>query len=139
MQTENSLMTNGNITKQESETPSGVERAEARQVFQPQVDIVETADAVYLVADMPGVDENGADLMLEKHVLTLRGRVEPPSRPGYTLGYAEFQVGDYERTFTISSEIDRDRIEASMKDGVLSVKLPKSQRAATQHIAVKAG
>ena len=127
------------VTKRESETPEGTERTSTRAVFQPRVDIRETADAVWLLADMPGVDEASTDVTLEKNVLTIRGTVAPQRPEGYSLAWAEYDVGDYERSFTVSTDVDRDRIEASVRNGVVRIKLPKSKRAATQKIAVRGG
>ena len=124
---------------QGSGAPEGVERAASRRVFRPNVDIIDAPGAVYLVADVPGVDEAGAEVQLERNVLTIRGHVSPPQFPGYSPTFMEFEVGDFERAFTISSEIDRDRIEAAVKDGVLRVTLPKARHGGSHKIAVKAG
>ena len=132
-------MSETTVTKRESETPEGTERTSTRPVFQPQVDIRETGDAIWLVADMPGVDEHSTEVMLEKNVLTIRGTVAPQQPDGYSLVWAEYQVGDYERSFTVSNEIDRDGIEALVRNGVVRIKLPKSKRAAMQKIAVRGG
>jgi HSP20 family protein len=126
------------LTKRETDVPEGAERTSSRIVFQPRVDIRETADAVWLQADMPGVDESSTDITLEKNVLTVRGTVAPPHPEGYSVLYTEYRVGDFERTFAVSAEVDRDGIEASVKNGVLSVRLPKSKQAAARKIAVHA-
>ena len=127
------------IQKQESGTPDGAERTRTRKVYVPQVDIFETEDAILLLADLPGVDEKGIDVTIEKNVLTIKGTasVEPPA--GLTLAYAEYGLGDYERTFTISNEIDRDAVEASIKNGVVRLTLPKSKHAKAKKVAVAAG
>lgn len=125
--------------KTECQKTETAERPRARSVYRPHVDIVETADAVLLTADLPGVTENDVDVMLDKDVLTLRARVEPPHYEGYVPAALEYGVGDWERAFTVSNEIDRGRIEASVKDGVLRVRLPKSPVATTRRIAVTAG
>jgi HSP20 family molecular chaperone IbpA len=125
--------------KQPSESPDGAERVSARPVYRPTVDILETEKAVILMADVPGVDEAGADITLDKNVLTITGKVSPPQFEGYGLAHCEYGVGDFERSFTISNEIDREGIEASVRDGVLSVTLPKSKQAVAKKISVKAG
>lgn len=114
--------------RQKTQASEGVERTRSRTVYRPMVDIIESADAVTLLSDMPGVDEKNTDITLDNNVLTVSGAVEPPRYEGYTLAYAEYGVGDYERAFTLSDEIDRDRIEATVKDGVLQVVLPKSKK-----------
>lgn len=125
--------------KKESETPHGAERTKARKVFVPLVDIVEAEGALLLVADMPGVDEKGIDVTVEKNILTVKGAVESEVPEGYQLSYEEYGVGDYERSFTISNEIDREGITATIKDGVLKVSLPLAKQAATRKVAVVAG
>lgn len=115
------------------------QEAEERAVLLPRVDIAETEDAVLLTAEMPGVDEAGIDVTVEKNVLTIRGSVQRPQLEGYTLAYSEYEIGDYEREFTLSQEIDREHIEATVKDGVLRLQLPKAKGAGTHKIRVKAG
>jgi HSP20 family molecular chaperone IbpA len=94
---------------------------------------------LHLVADLPGVDEQGVEILIEKNVLTLRGRVGEEAPAGFQLRYEEYGVGDYERTFTLPNEIDREAIKATLKDGVLRVTLPKLQPQATRRVLVTAG
>lgn len=107
------------------------------KVFVPQVDIVESEDRILLVADVPGVDQDGLEITLEKNVLTIKGTVTPHTPEGYQLAYSEYGVGNYERAFTVSNDIDRQGIEAVVKDGVLRLTLPKAKHATLQKIAVK--
>lgn len=107
------------------------------KVFVPQVDIVESEDRIVLVADLPGVDQDHLDITLEKNVLTLKGTVAPYAPEGYQLAYSEYAVGNFERAFTVSNDIDRQGIEAVVKDGVLTLTLSKAKHAVVQKIAVK--
>lgn len=132
----NETLTTPEVTKQEVPA-SGAERIQARKAYIPRTDIYELNDEIMLVADMPGVDENSVDITLEKDVLTLEGLVEPTNFEGYQLSYSEYGVGDYRRQFTLSNEIDRDRIEATVKNGVLTLRLPKANFAKTKKISVK--
>ena len=125
------------IGKQEVSAPEGVERTRTGRVYLPAVDIYETDQDVVLMADMPGVDENSVDVSLEKNVLTIYGRVEPQIPAGHTLAYAEYRIGDYQRSFTISNTIDWERIEGVVKNGVLRLTLPKAGPATTKKISVK--
>jgi HSP20 family protein len=125
------------MQKREASSPVETERTQARKVFIPRVDICETKDAIVLLADMPGVDEKSIDITLEKSVLTLLGRVEPDTYEGYRAAYVEYDAGDYERAFTLSDEIDRDRIDASVKNGVLRLTLPKAEPVKLKKINVK--
>lgn len=119
-------------------TTEGTERTRARRAYIPRVDIYETEDALVMLADMPGVDENSVDITLEKNVLSINGYVEPAQPDNYSLAYAEYGVGDYQRSFTLSDEIDRDKIEAIVQNGVLRLHLPKAGPAKTRKITVKA-
>ena len=123
--------------KHEVETVDGAERTRARRAYVPRVDIYETEDAIVLLTDMPGVDENSVDITLEKNVLTISGYVEGDDPDSYSLSYAEYESGDYERSFNLSEEIDREKIEATVKNGVLRLHLPKAGPAKTHKITVK--
>jgi HSP20 family protein len=127
------------VHKHESETPHGTERIQARKVYVPLVDIVETDQALLLIADMPGVDQSGVDVNIEKNILTMRGTVGNEVPKGYKLSYEEYGIGDYERSFTLPNEIDRDGIQATIKDGVLRVTLPKAKQAVAKKVPVVAG
>ena len=126
------------IQKEEANTPEEGERTRECPVYVPRADIFESEDKVVVIADMPGVDESSVDIVLEKNTLTIRGFVEAESHEGYTLSYAEYGVGDYERSFVLSNEIDQDKIAASMKNGVLHLMLPKVDEVKTRRIQVKA-
>jgi HSP20 family protein len=107
---------------------SGAERTRDQIAFVPRADIYETNDTIVVVADMPGVDEHSLDITLENDVLTINGYVEPAALDNYRLAYAEYRVGDYHR----------ENIEATVRDGVLRLHLPKAAPT-TRKIAVKAG
>lgn len=128
-----------NLTKEECQEPAGVERTGQRAVFRPHVDIIDGPEQVSLRVNMPGVNENSVDLTLEKNILTIHGRVDDSSFSGFELTHAEYGVGDYERSFRLTNEVDREGIEAKMKDGVLRVQLQKSKQAIQQKIPVKLG
>jgi len=109
---------------------------EPPQVFAPLADIFECAEALYVVAEMPGIDPDSVEVTFERSVLRLaaRNQMSPPA--GMSLLHSEYRVGDFERTFTIGVEVDAGRIEASIRDGLLRVMLPKA--APTSHrVAVK--
>ncbi|HEX8599075.1 MAG TPA: Hsp20/alpha crystallin family protein [Chloroflexia bacterium] len=123
--------------KQELQTTDGVERTRSGRIYTPAVDIYETNEAIVLVADMPGVDESSVDVTLEKNVLTIHGRVQPWQFEDHSLRYAEYGIGDYQRSFTISNQIDWEHIEGSVSNGVLRLTLPKTGPAQTRKIAIK--
>jgi HSP20 family molecular chaperone IbpA len=110
-----------------------------RRVYTPKVDIVETDDAIDVIADMPGVDESSVEITLEKGVLTIYGKVDWKEPESHDPVYREYGIGDFQRSFTLSDAIDQERIEARVKNGVLRVKLPKGAGARVRQIAVKGG
>ena len=123
--------------KKSAQTPVETERTRNRKVFVPKADIIETGDAMVLYADMPGVDEKSVEVTLEKNILTITGTVKQDEYAGRSICYAEYDVGDYERAFTISDEVDRDRIEAAVKNGVLTLTLRKAPQAEVRKINVR--
>jgi HSP20 family molecular chaperone IbpA len=115
-----------------------VERTRERPVYTPRTDILETEDRVVLVADMPGVDERSIDVTLERNVLTIFGRTQESVPEGWRLAYAEYERGDYQRSFALSGQADASGIQASMRNGVLRVNVPKT-KPAVKRIPVTAG
>ena len=124
--------------KQEVTTMSEAERTRDRRAFVPRADIYETDDEIIVVADMPGVDENSVDITLEKNILTINAYAEPAEPENYTLTYAEYETGDYQRSFTLSNQIDQDNIRATVRNGVLQLCMSKAGPAKARKIVVKA-
>lgn len=125
--------------KKEVATGQGEERTRQRKVYMPAVDILEGKDGTTVIADMPGVDDSTVDVTIEKNILEIYGKVEPDIPQDMRLAGSEYGIGDYHRRFTLSDEIDRDRIQATVKNGVLRLILPKAEKAKTRKIEVKAG
>ena len=127
------------LQRQDAQTSEKVERTRSRRVFVPPVDIFETPESVVLVADMPGVAEKDVSITLENDLLTIEGNLEDPSYPGQALTYQEYENGDYRRVFTLSTDVERDKIAATVKDGVLRLELPKAEPVKARKIEVRAG
>lgn len=125
--------------KKEVTTTQREERTRERRVYAPLVDIVEGKDETTVIADIPGVDESSVDITVEKNILEIYGKVDPDIPQDMRLVISEYGIGDYHRRFTLSDEIDRDRIQATVKNGVLRLILPKSEKAKTRKIEIKAG
>lgn len=123
---------------QKTQNTAAMERIRNVKTFVPRVDIYETREALFLIADMPGVDDKTVDVELEKNILTISGRVENGKVKDHTLVFSEYEVGDYERTFTLSDEIDREKIKATVKQGVLRLELPKAEKVKPKKIAIQA-
>lgn len=120
--------------KQEVKTDG--ERTRNVPVFIPAVDIFETEHDLTLLADMPGVPIGSIDIDLDGEQLTIRGAVPQQESEGRLL-LREYAVGDFYRQFTLSNDIDREKIQASMKDGVLKLVLPKAEAAKPRKITVQ--
>lgn len=106
--------------------------------FMPAVDIFEQGDVTVILADMPGVAPDDMDVTLERQVLTLRGHVRPHAPDGYRRITSEYREGDYERAFSLSDEVDQEKIKADFKHGVLRLELPRAAEAKPKKISVKA-
>ncbi len=103
-------------------------------VYTPRVDIWENENELTLVADVPGVEPSGIEIDLRDNTLTIMGRVEPQEERRYML--KEFGVGNYYRRFTLSEVIDQEKIAASVKNGVLTLTLPKVEKAKPRKIQI---
>lgn len=127
------------LQKRSKDAIARTEKRERTPVHVPPVDIFEKEDAYVIVADVPGVDRDNVEIDLDRNVLTLQARPAIESPAGYGLKYREYRSADYERMFTLGNEIDRDGVEASIRDGVLRLVLPKVKEAKPRRIAVQAG
>jgi HSP20 family molecular chaperone IbpA len=115
-----------------------VERTRGGVMFSPRIDIWETADELVLQADMPGVAANDLDVQFENGELRIQGKVGPRYDQVSFL-YTEYGIGDFFRTFTIGESIDPRQISAELKDGVLTLHLPKSEKVKPRRIEVRPG
>lgn len=135
METEKSTV---EIKKQEAGRGLATERMKTGSVYLPSIDIFEDRDCIHIAADMPGVGEKDVNMTLENDVLTIEGRVAPVEVEGHSPVYTEYGVGDFFRSFVLTEAIDRDRIEATLKDGVLRIVLPRADAAKPKHIPIRA-
>jgi HSP20 family protein len=106
------------------------------RVYVPTADVYETADALSVILEMPGVDKSNVDVRVKDDVLTVEGRLDLSKYQGLQPLYTEYNVGHYARSFQLSSKIDQNKIAAEMKDGVLSLLLPKAEEAKPRTIRV---
>ena len=105
----------------------------------PAVDVYEDDSGITLLADMPGVPKDQLELKVEADTLSIEGRVVSPPPEGLEAVYAEVRVPRYRRTFTLSRELDASKVDASLKDGVLTLRIPKQEHAQPRRIEVQAG
>jgi HSP20 family protein len=107
------------------------------RVFVPATDIFETDQALTVVMEMPGVDKANVEINVENDVLTIEGKIDFSKYDGLQPLYTEYNIGNYSRSFTLSSKIKQDAIKAELKDGVMTLLLPKSEKAKSRRIAVR--
>jgi HSP20 family protein len=112
------------------------EPTRAGRTYLPNVDIFETADGLWLWADMPGVDEKSISVNLADGVLSITGQVSLEDYEQLAPVYTEYQVGNYARRFSVSDAIDSTRTTARMTNGVLEIELPKAEGAKPRKIDI---
>ncbi len=125
--------------KDKQEVAAPAEQTRPGVVFTPDVDIFENEQQITLLADMPGVASNDIAIDLNDNVLNISGEVKPFETADEKDVLIEFEIGRYQRQFTLSEVIDQTRIEAKHEDGVLRLTLPKAEKAIPRQIAVTAG
>lgn len=111
----------------------------ARPSRTPLVGVRETADAVYLDADLPGVRADQLHLSVNDGVLTLHGQVGAAARAGFQPVHREYDEADFRRAFTLPDNVDTGAISAQAKNGVVTITLPKTKASQPRRIAVTAG
>lgn len=125
--------------KEKQELAHPAEQTKPGRFFTPDVDIFETDRALTLLADMPGVTPEHLTLDLRDDTLTITGEVTPEKQTTEKLLLFEYDTGTYYRQFSLSQIINKDKIDAQLKDGVLRLTLPKVEKAAPRKITVNAG
>ena len=123
---------------QSNASSASAESTNAGPIFTPPADILEKSDAVVMLLDVPGADPASLDVTLDKRVLTVTARVTSTAPEGSAPAYIEFRNGTYERRFAFSEPMDGERIDATLKDGVLRLTVPKATDTGAKKISVKA-
>jgi HSP20 family protein len=123
--------------QQKREVDKAQEPTTPTRAFLPTTDIFETEDALTVVLEMPGVDRDNIDVRVENGVLTVEGKINFNKYEGLQPVYSEYNIGPYRRSFRISSQIDQEKIRAEMRDGVISLVLPKAEKAKPRQIEVR--
>lgn len=106
------------------------------RIFVPLADVYEADNDLRVILEMPGVEKNNVDIRVEDGVLSVEGRLDLAKYQGLQPLYTEYNIGHYSRSFRLSSKIDQNKIAAEMKDGVLSLKLPKVEEAKPRTIRI---
>lgn len=110
--------------------------SERSVMLTPLVDIHEGPEGLVLEADLPGVAEDALTVQLEENVLSLHARTQLPPIEGGRILHEEICPGDFVRSFILSDEVDRSRITASLRNGLLRIVLPRAERTRTRRIEV---
>jgi HSP20 family protein len=124
------------VTKTGSTSGSSQERQVPQQALMPAVDIVENENGITLLADMPGVSKERLNIRVDGESLTIEGSAEVQVPEQIELLHSEMRTPFFRRTFTLSRELDSGKIEASLRDGVLRMHIPKSEEARPRRIEV---
>jgi HSP20 family molecular chaperone IbpA len=128
-------MSNGQVTESRQQaTPA---RAQDMAALTPRVDVLEDETGITLYADLPGVAKDALDVKVEGDSLLIEGAISAATPQGMEATYAEIRTPRFRRAFTLSRELDTNRIEANLKDGVLKLRIPKYAEAQPKRIAVK--
>jgi HSP20 family protein len=124
--------------REKMEVDSQAEQTRDVPAFVPAVDIFESEEGITVIADMPGVTAQGLSVDLKDNILTIHGEAKSTEK-GRNIIYQEYQVGNYLRNFSLSDVIDQAKIKARLKDGVLTLELPKAEKAKPKQIEIIAG
>ena len=124
------------IVKKEADNMATVERTRSTTTYTPRFDIVETDDELTLYGDMPGVEPDDLEVRFENEHLIVDGRVAPRHEDRERV-YGEYGIGDFYREFRVNEAVDANKIFAELKDGVLTLHLPKVEAIKPKRIEVK--
>jgi HSP20 family protein len=124
-------------TVEKDELSRESEQTRPGAVYTPAVDIFEDADAITVLADMPGVRADDLKIDLREGVLTMTGEATPPEAETEEDAFREYTAGQFYRRFTVSDRIDQNKIEARVADGVLRLVLPKAEATKPRQIQIK--
>jgi HSP20 family protein len=130
-------MATDNMNVKPAAEADGAEHTRTGPFYRPLVDIVEQAEELTLLADIPGAAAGNVDVKFEDGTLTLHAKVAPRYAESTQFLVAEYGVGDYYRTFRIGETIDASKIHAEYRDGVLTLHLPKSEAVKPRKIKVQ--
>lgn len=124
------------VLQEKKELEPTEERTEAGTFYSPYTDVYESADAVVVEMDMPGVERSAVDVRVDDNILTITGNIDSEKYRGLEPIYTEYNIGNFTRRFTLSTKINAEAISARMADGVLTVQLPKAREAIAKRIEV---
>lgn len=132
---------NNSTTALETTAPQSIDVQSDRPqthtwTYRPNVDVLDTPEAVLLMADMPGASSDSIDVSFENGILTIQASVQPRRRHAARPVLQEYGVGNFHRRFEVDETIDARNVSAEYRDGVLNVRLPKTQHARRHRVPV---
>jgi HSP20 family protein len=122
--------------REKKELVAKEEKTVPGRYYAPYADIYETDEALTVVMEMPGVEKSRLNVALENDVLKVDGQIDFTKYKDMEPVYAEYNVGHYARSFTLSNKIDQEKISAQLEDGVLTLTLPKAKQARPRRISI---
>ena len=130
---------NQEVAKRESTDVQAAKAREESLALAPAVDIYENAQGITVQADMPGVSKDGLSIQADRNSLVIEGNAVIDVPAAMEAIHAEAQATRYRRSFALSGELDTERIEASLKDGVLTLRIPKRAEFRPRKVEVRVG
>jgi len=122
--------------QEKKELVSKGEKTVPARYYVPSTDIYETADALVVVMELPGVEKKDIEVHLENDVLRVEGHLDFGKYEGLEPLYTEYNVGHFARSFTLSNKLDQGQITAQVEDGVLTLTLKKAKEAMPRQIPI---
>ena len=123
-------------SQEKKELVSKNEQTVPVRYFVPTTDIFETEDALTVVMEVPGVNNEAVNISVENQVLKIEAKIDPSKYDGMEPLYTEYNVGHFARSFTLSNKIDQQQISATLEDGVLTLTLKKAKEAVPRKISI---
>jgi HSP20 family protein len=109
---------------------------DAARPIRPAVDIFEDETGITVQADMPGVSRDRLEIQVDRDNLSIEGKAEIPMPEGLEAIYADVRATRYQRSFTLSHELDGEKADAKLKDGILTLRIPKREQYQPRKIEV---
>ncbi len=137
-------MSNESVTQNDGTTPAAqpgdITSSQRRgKALTPAVDVSENRDGITLLADLPGVSKDRLDIQIDADTLTIEGEIGLDVSREIKAGHTDVGLSRYRRVFTLSKELDADQVSADLRNGVLTLRIPKAAHAQARKIAVQAG
>lgn len=139
MNEQQELTTRSTTEAQQQASRGGEAARQSEWTLIPDVDIYEDVEEIVVKADMPGVAKDRLDIQINQDTLTIEGEARIDMPEGMEAKHADIRSTRYRRSFVLSTELDTDKIDAGLRDGVLSIKIPKRAEAKPRKVEVKTG